>query len=198
MTLKTFFPSRCHLKMQMCKVARCGHGGATSVYTAFDGAHWNAIAPLALLQPLHLPINRMSLSGLMPEMPCLFLGQTEFRVLIRGGNRAADSIVWSDTLKRSRICALNGCLGNYKKPLCLHRGTIPSHLLFPSNLISIERLAAGEMTLSNHSPFPQSWTEACGGEVYWVMWPPPCLSPGCAAGKMGMQRLRSQRSNSAY
>lgn len=116
------------------------------------------------MQPLHLPINRMSLSGLMPEMPCLFLGQTEFRVLITGENRAADSIVWSDTLKRSQICALNGCLGNYNEPLCLHRGTIPSHLLFPSNLISIERLAAGEMTLTNHSPFPQSWAEACWGK----------------------------------
>lgn len=105
MTLKTFFPSRCHLKMQMCKVARCGHGGAPSVYTAFDGAHWNAIAPLALLQPLHLPINRMSLSGLMPEMPCLFLGQTEFLVLITGGKQSSwfYCVVWY-TEKVTDLC----------------------------------------------------------------------------------------------
>lgn len=107
------------------------------------------------------------------EMPCLFLGQMEFHVLIiggaysvgvGGGGQSSWFLVWSDTVKRSGTCALNGCRGNYNKPFCLHRGTIPSHLLFHSNLISIERLAAREMTLMNHSPFPQNWAEACWGK----------------------------------
>lgn len=105
------------------------------------------------------------------EMPCLFLGQMEFHVLIIGGaysvgeggeGQSSWFLVWSDTVKRSGICALNAdALGITINPFWLHQGTIPSHLLFHSNLISIEMLAAREMTLMNHSPFPQNWAEAC-------------------------------------
>lgn len=63
-------------------------------------------------------------------MQCLFLGQTEFHAVIAGENEAADSIVWSDTLKRSLICGLNGCLGNYNKPFVYTEE--PSHLTYCS------------------------------------------------------------------
>lgn len=123
----------------MCNIGRCNYRKASSVETLLVGAHWNAIqtafAPLTLSQPLHLPISRMSSSDGWCltnhfEMLCLFLGQTEFHAVIMGEKEAADSIVWSDTLKRSLICGLNGCLRNYNKPFVSTEE--PSHLTYCS------------------------------------------------------------------
>lgn len=75
-------------------------------------------------------------------------------MVITEGNEAADPFVWFDTVKRSLICGLDGCLENYNKVFVFTKE--PSHHIHcsPSHLISMERQAAGAMTLTNHSPFP--------------------------------------------
>lgn len=111
--------------MQMCKAAKRSLRKASLVERLAWCWHWNpmqtAIAPFARFQPPHLSVNSVrSTNGWCltdrSEMPSLFLGQTGFHAVITGESRAADSIVWSDTLKRSLILRLNGCHANYNTP----------------------------------------------------------------------------------
>lgn len=99
-------------------------------------------------------------------MVCLFLGQTKFHVPIAGGDRK--QLILLCGLKRSRIHALNGCLGNYNKPF-VHT----SHLLFSSNLISLERLAAGGMALTDNSLSHRTGQRHAGRSVLSPAAPPP-------------------------
>ena len=105
-------------------------------------------------------------------MPCLFI-EHEIPHVNCGGKTKQMILLCGPTLKRS----LNGCLGNYNKPFVCTED--PTHLTYcsHSHLISMERLAAAEMTLTN----PQL-------SCFLLQW---------AAGKMCTERWRSVRSNTA-
>lgn len=110
-------------------------------------------------------------------------------------------------LKRSRIRAPGDASGITITSFVRHRGTAPVSptVPFPSN----QRGEAGSRRSDiegSAASFPQNWAEASRGKSIELCpasrpparlpaCPPARLSPGRAAGIMGMQRLRSQQSH---